>query len=431
MADNSGLKGLESKASGAAGSNLAVSARTPRRTKGWIPWNEVKRLPQRQSGKMIAIGPNTYLDMRKGQVDLAYRYSSNGTQRLKSLGPLHLASPEELRDRVHELDRKRRDGIDPLEEAREQKQAVLLARGKAKTFAEVAQVYLAANEAGWKNDKHRAQWHSTLTRYADPVIGKLPIDTIDINHVLQILEPLWARVPETGSRLRGRLEVIFELAIARKWRTAENPALWKRLKAAGLKTARKVRPIRHYAALPYHEMPEFMAKLRQQAGTAAWALEWTILHAARSGETRGALWREFNKDRSVWTIPAERTKTKKEHRVPLLPAAQDILRIMESYRGSDDDLVFPGRDAGTLLSDMTLAAVLKRMGYGHITVHGFRSSFRDWAAELTQTDNHVAEMALGHAIGSAVETAYRRGDLLTKRIALMGAWHNYCAANAR
>jgi integrase len=244
--------------------------------------------------------------------------------------------------------------------------------------------------------------------------------------MLKVLEPIWKAKPETGSRVRGRIEVILDWAKSRGLRQGENPARWRGHLQYQLPARSKVRRVKHHAALPYTELPDFMIALRAQEGVAARALEFTILTAARTGETIGATWHEPNLPEKLWTVPADRMKAAKEHRVPLSTRALAILREAESARVAGNDYVFPGGKRNKPLSNMGMAAVLRRMGRGDITVHGFRSTFRDWAAERTNFPSDVVEMALAHVVGNKVEAAYRRGDLFEKRRRLMAEWASYC-----
>jgi integrase len=250
-----------------------------------------------------------------------------------------------------------------------------------------------------------------------------------------VLDPIWLTKPETASRLRGRIERILDFAKTRGWRSGENPAAWKGHLALTLPARSKVRKVEHHAALSWHDIGDFMRSLKDQPGIGARALRFAILTAARSGEVRGVRWREIDMSAATWVVPSERMKGGREHRVPLSELTLDILREMAEARVSNDSeaLVFPGRDTGRPLSDMSLTAVLRRMGRGELTAHGFRSSFRDWAAETTAYPNELIEMALAHAIGDKVEAAYRRGDLFEKRRRLMDDWAAYCStpSNAR
>ena len=304
-------------------------------------------------------------------------------------------------------------------------QTAFLTRRAAMTFKDAATAYIAAHRPGWRNKKHAAQWDATLEAYAYPEFGAVSVQAIDTALVMKVLEPIWSTKAETASRVRGRIESILDWAAARGFRKGENPARWRGHLNNLLPAPAKVRAAKHYAALPYTELPAFLVALRQQGGHAARALEWTILTAARTGETIGATPDEIRERDSLWTIPGERMKAGKEHRVPLPARALSIVAAMKPIRGASPFL-FPGGKPGRPLSNMAMTEVLRRMGRVDITVHGFRSTFRDWAAERTTFPSEVVEMALAHAVGNKVEAAYRRGELLEKRRRLMAAWADYC-----
>jgi integrase len=295
----------------------------------------------------------------------------------------------------------------------------------APTFAQVAQEYIAAHAPGWRNAKHRQQWANTLASYAYPVFGGLPVNAVTTDHVLAALRPIWTLKTETAGRLRGRIEIILDAARARGWRTGENPSRWRGHLALLLPPAAKVAKAGHHTALPWQRLPEFMPVLAARAGTSVLALRFVILTAARSGEVRGCTWGEIDWGRATWTVPAERMKSNREHRVPLPAAALAVLAEARAH-APNGDLVFPGVRAQPL-SDMTLTALLRRLQWTDdkgdtVTAHGFRSTFRDWCAETTDYPTEVAEMALAHAVANRVEAAYRRGDLFEKRRRLMDDW---------
>ena len=293
------------------------------------------------------------------------------------------------------------------------------------TFDGCAKAYIAAHEAAWRNPKHRQQWTNTLATYVSPVIGQLPVAAVDTGLVLKVVEPIWSKKPETASRVRGRIEVVLDWAKVRGYRDGENPARWRGHLDHLLPAKSKVRKVEHHAALPYAQVGAFMVGLREQPGIGARALEFLILTATRTGETLGAIWNEVDIAARLWTIPAARMKAGKDHRVPLSDAALTVLKQMHAIRHSD--YVFPGGRDRRPLSEMALLMLLRRMERGNVTAHGFRSTFRDWAAERTSSPREVAEAALAHAIPDAVEAAYRRGDLFDKRRKLMAAWAEYCA----
>ena len=295
---------------------------------------------------------------------------------------------------------------------------------EGKTFRMVANSYIAAQEAGWRNLKHRQQWENTLKTYAFPVMGDLPVRDIGVQHVLDVLQPIWSTKPETASRVRMRIEAVLNSAKLMGWRTGENPAVWRGGLEAGLPPISRVRRVRHHAAMASTVVARFMADLACREGISARALEFTILTAARSGEVRQARWDQIDLERGWWTIPADRMKAGREHRVPLSKRARGVIEQMPVV--DDCPLIFPGFH-NRPLSDMSLSAVLKRMKIENVTVHGFRSTFRDWAAEHTHHHPEVVEMALAHAVGNKVEAAYRRGDMLSKREALMEDWAQWCS----
>jgi integrase len=340
----------------------------------------------------------------------------------------------EAREKASVLFRQVKNGIDPLSakeaasaaaKAAEQDAAV-----KRLTFREAARRFIDGHTPSWRNPKHAAQWGATIENYANPVFGDLPVGDVATTHVLAAIEPIWLSKPETASRLRGRIERILDFAKTRGWRSGENPAAWKGHLALTLPARSKVRKVEHHAALPWRDIGDFMLTLEDQAGIGARALRFAILTAARSGEVRGARWSEINRSTATWIVLAERMKGFREHRIPLSAPALEVLREMAEVRVSSDSeaLVIPGRDAGRPLSDMSLTAVLRRIGRGDLTAHGFRSSFRDWAAETTAYPAELVEMALAHAVGNKVEAAYRRGDLFDKRRRLMDDWAVYCLA---
>lgn len=323
--------------------------------------------------------------------------------------------------KARELRGKLKDGRDPVEERRAAKSALSAAAASTITFEDAALKYIAAHEKSWSNAKHAEQWRNTLKTYAYPHIGKLHVSDIGVPHVLRVLEPIWHEKTETATRVRSRMEHVLTWAKGRGYRTGDNPARKEAL-VAQLPEARSVAKVKHHTALPVADVPAFMVRLRGQEGAGARALEFAILTAARSGEVRGATWGEIDRENKVWAVPADRMKAKKEHRVPLTAAALKLIPRPEGAK--DDELIFPAQRGGTL-SDMTLSAVLKRMEVDAVP-HGFRSSFRDWAAERTNHPHEVAEMALAHVVGNKVEAAYRRGDLFEKRRAIMKDWEKFC-----
>jgi integrase len=354
------------------------------------------------------------------------RYERDGKERWHGLGPVHAFNLKEARLRARKVRQLLADGVDPIDNRRAERAARALEAAKAMTFKQCAEAYIAANEGAWKNAKHAAQWASTLKTYVYPHIGHLAVADVDTGLVLKCIEPIWRDKTETASRVRGRVESILDWATVRKYRTGDNPARWLGHLEHVLPSKGKLAKVNHHAALPYAELPDFIRRLREREGMAARALELAILTAARTGEIIGARWDEIDLDDKVWTIPAGRMKGGREHKVPLSERAIQLLRALPTEEGNPH--IFIGPRPGSGLSNMSMTAVLRRMGHGDITVHGMRSSFRDWAAERTNYPNHVVEMALAHAVADKVEAAYRRGDLLKKRFALAEAWAKFCAS---
>ena len=318
------------------------------------------------------------------------------------------------------------EGVDPVAERQAKRSALAAAVAATMTFSEAAEKYIAAHEAGWKNAKHADQWNNTLATYAYPVIGKISVGDIETAHIMRVLEPIWTTKTETASRLRGRIESVLDWATVRGFRKGDNPARWRGHIEHLLAARADVQKTVHHAAMDYREVGAFLVDLRQQEGLGARALEFAILNAARSGEVRGATWSEIDLEAAVWTIPAGRMKAEKEHRVPLSAESLALLGALPRMVGTD--LVFPNAK-NAVLSDMTLTAVLRRMGVP-VTAHGFRSSFRDWAGETTAYPREVIEHALAHQLRDKAEAAYARGSLFDKRRRLMADWAKFCAVSA-
>jgi integrase len=384
-----------------------------------------------------------------------FRYTRNGQARQMGLGPADLVTLAEARLAATECRKQMLHGTDPLEARKTQRTKVAaeaaaeVARGM--TFRACAEAYIEKHQAGWRNDKHAAQWGSTLAAYVYPKIGALPVAAIDTGLVTQILDPIWTTKPETASRVRGRIEAILDYAATLGWRSTENPARWKGHLQNILPARGKIAKVRHHAALPWRDVGAFMAQLQDQSGVSALALSFAVLTAARTGEVIGARWREFDissprtrtipggkdgetitvTEGAVWTVPADRMKARQEHRVPL---SQDVLALLHHLAqlrdaaAGGDAFVFPGAAPGRGLSNMAMLALLRRMG-GGLTAHGFRSTFRDWAAETAQPAD-IAEAALAHVVGDKTVAAYQRGDLLERRRKLMAAWAAFCARPA-
>ena len=313
-------------------------------------------------------------------------------------------------------------GIDPIEQNRAARSALAAVAAAALTFKQCAVAYMGAHESSWKNAKHGQQWRNTLEAYAYPVMGHLLVRDVSLSHVLAVLEPIWLTKTETASRLRSRMELVLDWATARGYRDGLNPARWRGHLNKLLAAPNKVARVEHHPAVAVAEIGAFMVRLRAAAGMGARALEFAILTAARSGEVRGATWGEIDLTTKVWALPATRMKANKDHRVPLSERALSLLR--ELPKGESGDLIFTAPRGG-MLSDGTLAAVLRRMELTAVP-HGFRSTFRDWAAERTNYPRDMAEMALAHAIDSKTEEAYRRGDMIEKRRRMMADWAAFC-----
>jgi integrase len=377
--------------------------------------------PKGRRSAMIADGGNLFLQVSTGKDghvrrSWVFQYELHGRRGWMGLGSTNTFSLGEAREAAKQLRQQLHKGIAPLVAKAEQAQQQKLEAAKSMTFGQCAAAYIETHDASWGNAKHAAQWRTTLTEYCKP-IADLPVAAIDTDLVLKILTPIWKTKTETAVRLRGRIERVLAWAKGRDLRSGENPARWQGHLDEMLPSPSKVKKATHHPALPYAEAPAFMAELRRRDSLSARALEFTILTVARTGDTIGARWDEFDLDAKVWTIPAERhAKSGKAHRIPLSTRAVAILKALPRSHG---DRVFPLTTAAMLV----MAQRLRPDG----TVHGFRSTFKDWCAEVTRYENHVVEAALTHAVGDKVEAAYRRGDALDKRRKLMDAWATYCA----
>jgi integrase len=418
------------------------------------------------AGLFLNIGPT-------GAKSWIFRYSSPtvkrrgkpklGQQRDMGIGPLHTIGLADAREKAVECRKLVLAGIDPLEHRRSERTAQQLEDARLMTFDQCAAVYIEDHKAGWKNKKHAEQWQSTLDTYASPVFGKLPVQVVDTALVMKALQPIWQTKTETASRVRGRIESVLSWATTRGFRQGDNPARWRGHLENLLPARGKVRKVKHHPALPYVEAGAFVVELQTQRSIGALALEFAILTVARTTEATSAEWTEFDLRAKLWTVPAGRIKGSKEHRVPLSPRA---MAILEELKPAGGKYVFPGLKqkkegvvvgkvtASKPLSNMALLAVVERMNerraangepkwvdprqqtetdppeHKEIVPHGFRSTFRDWAAERTSFPNEMAEMALAHAIDDKVEAAYRRGDLFDKRRRLMDAWADFCGKPA-
>ncbi len=361
---------------------------------------------------------------RGGSKSWIYRFMLRGRSRDMGLGGVDVVSLAEAREKALGARKLVKAGIDAIEDRDAQRAQQEIDAASSRTFRDCAEKFITSHEKSWRNPKHRAQWRNTLSTYAFPVFGDVSVDAVDTAMVTEVIEPIWATKTETATRLRGRIEAILDWAKAREYRTGENPARWRGHLENLLPKAAKVRKVKHHAALPYEDVATFTKSLRERDGVSARGLEFLILTAARPGEVTGARWDEVDLDKSEWTIPGERMKSGVQHRVPLPPAAVGVLREMETVRVND--FVFPGQRDGRPLWTDALRRLLERMGHRELTTHGFRSTFRDWAAERTAFPGEVAEAALAHTVGNKVEAAYRRGDLFDKRRKLMVAWGGFC-----
>jgi integrase len=386
----------------------------------------------RAKAGLHADGGGLYLQVTEGagghlNRSWLFRYTAPGSskERWMGLGPVHTVGLADARQAAQEARKLRLQGIDPLEHRRAARGALATENAKTITFDQAAAQYIESHRAGWKTNRNAADWTSALARFASPVIGKLPVASIDVGLLMQVLRPLWADKPDAANRVRGRVESILDWASVHGYRQGENPARWRANLDHLLPRPSKVRPAVHHAALPYGDVPGFLEQLRQQAGVAKLALEYILLTAARSGEALGARWDEIDLTSRLWTVPAERMKAGREHRVPLCDRAIEILRELEAVR--TNEFVFFGVRQPHL-GNGALHALLTRMGRDDLTIHGFRSTFRDWCGERTSFPREVAEQALAHAIENETEAAYRRGDALEKRRRLMDAWGQYCSS---
>jgi integrase len=345
-----------------------------------------------------------------------FRYGAQGRRHF-GLGATHSVTLPEARSKARDARRKLLDGIDPIADRRARKLAVRLEAARTITFAKAAETYITAHHAAWKSEKNRGQWTNTLATYAYPVIGDLPVAAIDTALVMRVLEPIWTTKTETASRVRMRIERVLAWATVHGYRTGDNPARLTNHLDQLLPEQSKVAPVRHHAAMPYADVPAFLRDLRTHDVRAARALEFLILTATRTSEVVGAEWDEIDVGARVWTVPASRMKSGREHRVPLSDRAIELLTTLPRDRAR----VFG-------ISETAMRQLLARMGRSDVTPHGFRSSFRDWAAETHHASRDVAEMALAHAVSDKTEAAYRRGDLFAKRRGLMADWAAFATA---
>ena len=363
-----------------------------------------------------ADGDGLYLRIKpSGMKTWLFRYQVNGHRHAMGLGSIRLKSLAQAREKSRELAVKISDGVDPIQERRS------LERKTSITFMDAAARYIKVMSPSWKNVKHAQQWQNTLDRYCIP-IADLPVDKIDSYLVMQCLEPIWAVIPETASRIRGRIEKILDWSRVNGYREGENPARWSGHLDQSLPRKTKIRTVKGHASMPYKELPPFWPVLNSTEGLGARALEFTILTACRTSEVLNAKWQEIDEPSQIWTIPAGRMKAGREHRVPLSNTAMSLLSVLKNRQRGD--LIFPGQKRNQPLSNMTMLKVLQRLEHAY-TPHGFRSTFRTWISEKTNHVHEVAEAALAHTIGDKVVAAYQRGDLFEKRRQLMLDWVDY------
>lgn len=375
---------------------------------GWYPDGE---------GLYLQVSPS-------GSKSWVYRYKKAGKEHRHGLGRYSADnSLEDARLAAGMCRKLRRGGFDPIEHKRQKHADRLLEDAKAVTFKECATQYIESNKSGWKCKKHESQWTNTLTTYAYPYIGDIPVQKIDVGMVMQVIEPIWQEKTETASRVRQRIEKILDWAKVRQYRTGDNPAQWRGNIENLLPKRSKVQKVQHFKAMPYVDVPDYFKTLRKAKSLSAKALAFTILTATRNNEVRESKWCEIDLDNGIWTIPEERMKAEKTHRVPLTQECLLILEEAKKYKV--DDYIFPGLGENKPLSNQALLKTLKNQ-HPTLTVHGFRSSFRDWCAEMTAYPREVAEAALAHTLGNATEAAYQRGDIFIKRRKLMNSWTDYC-----
>jgi integrase len=371
-----------------------------------------------------------------GAKSWVFRFQLDGKRRDMGLGPYPDISLAEARAKATAHRKQRHEGVDPIEAKETERRAQRVSAAKGRTFREIAEEFITRNKAGWRNEKHRQQWHNTLATYVYPALGELPVSAIDAGLVVQVLDPIWVEKPETAGRVRGRIEAVLDAATVRGFRQGPNPAQWKGNLAHILPARARMRKVAHHAALPFDDVSEFVAALRGREGMAARALEFAILTAARTGEVLGVSWGEIDLTAKVWTVPADRMKANREHRVPLSDLALAVLEkvrplvLMKDEKPDPGAPVFPGPRRALPMSNMTMLMLLRRMKRDDLTAHGFRSTFSDWAAERTAYPREVVEMALAHTIENRVEAAYRRGDLFDKRRRLMMDWARFCEGSA-
>ena len=360
---------------------------------------------------------------KNGSASWLFRYMDHGKAKSVGLGAYPATSLKTAREKAQALRDARANGTDPAAAKRQEAREQQLQQAKAKTFETCATEFIEFSRPAWKNAKHAQQWTNTLTQYAYPVIGQCAIGDVDSDHIVEILSPIWQSKTETATRLRGRIEAVLDWATVKGWRKGDNPA---RLKGHMEYLLPKVRigTKNHHASLPYEELPSFMAKLEGESGMARYALEFLILCASRTGEVVGARWDEIDLAKAIWTIPGERMKAGKEHRVPLGKRALEILATVKPFSGKQFIFITGKKDVA--MSTMAMSMLLRRMDHGDVTVHGMRSTFRTWAGERSGYPFEVCEHALAHRLSDAVAAAYLRSDFFAKRTLLMADWEKYC-----
>jgi len=383
---------------------------------------EVRRLSKPGRHAVGGVPGLLLVVQESGSKSWIFRTIIGNKRRNVGLGGFPQVPLAQAREKARQMKELIVDGIDPIEERRAKQQALIKDQAKKMTFSQAAKLCHDKKSTEFRNVKHRLDWIRSVNSYAIPVIGEIPVDEIELSHILKVLEPIWKDKTETATRLRQRIEAILAWATVSGHRSGDNPARWKGHLDAILPTPNKIRKRNHYPALPWQEIGSFMQVLRKRQGTAARALEFIVLTAARSGEVRLASWDEFDLKNRIWTIPANRMKAGKEHTVPLTDQVINLLNSLPRFENSNYVFAAP---RGGPLSDMSISMLCRRMEVDAVP-HGFRSTFRDWCAENTNYPREVAEMALAHTIESKVEAAYRRGDLFNKRVSLMRDWANYC-----
>jgi integrase len=376
-------------------------------------------------------GRGLYLQVKNGGRSWVLRYMHGGKPRYMGLGPFPDVTLAKARRKAEECRALLNDGIDPIDARQERVLTARLAAANSVTFKHAAEQYIDAHKAGWRNAKHAEQWQSTLETYAFPLLSALPVQAIDTGLVIKVLQPIWKEKTETATRLRQRIEAVLDWGKANGYRQGDNPARWRGHLDKLLPKASKVHKVAHFEAMPYAELPAFFAHLAKRDTISAKALAFTILTVARSGETRNARLGEVDFKGAIWTVPKERTKSGREHRVPLTKEALSLLRALPHLRNDEPEtLLFPNAQDRPL-SDTAMRKYLQEdMKKASLTVHGFRSTFRDWAAERTNVPGEIAEAALGHVNGDKTEAAYLHTDFFDRRRKLMEMWAKFCASGA-